>query len=78
MDLGDTRWRKSSYSGTQGNCVEVALPQWQKSSYSGTETECVEVAVAPTAVGIRDTKDRTGGALLVSPASWTAFLTAQR
>ncbi|GAA1955798.1 DUF397 domain-containing protein [Amycolatopsis minnesotensis] len=23
MDLGGAQWRKSSYSGTQGNCVEV-------------------------------------------------------
>lgn len=58
MDLGDARWHKSSYSGTQGNCVEVARIQ--------------------AAVGIRDTKDRSGGALLVSPVSWAAFLTAQR
>ncbi|RCG33375.1 DUF397 domain-containing protein [Sphaerisporangium album] len=35
-------WRKSSHSGTEGNCVEVALI-WRKSSHSGGENECVEV-----------------------------------
>ncbi|MET7993883.1 DUF397 domain-containing protein [Amycolatopsis sp. NPDC005232] len=34
-------WRKSSYSSTQANCVEVGA--WQKSSHSTTQANCVEV-----------------------------------
>src|SRR5437773_12328726 len=41
-------WRKSTYSGTNGNCVEVAVvPAWRASSYSGQNGNCVEVAVVP-------------------------------
>jgi hypothetical protein len=36
-------WRKSSYSGNSGACVEVAT--WRKSTYSGNNgADCVEVA----------------------------------
>jgi Domain of unknown function (DUF397) len=45
MDLTGARWRKSSYSGSNGgDCVEVA-EVWRKSSYSaGNGGNCVEVA----------------------------------
>ena len=51
---------------------------WRKSSYSGSETDCVEVAVAPSVVGVRDTKDRDGGALSFPASAWTAFLDLDR
>jgi hypothetical protein len=41
-DVSRTRWRKSSYSGTNGNCFAVAA--WRKSSYSSDNGNCVEVA----------------------------------
>jgi hypothetical protein len=66
-------WRKSSYSGSEGECVEVA---WRKSSHSGSQTNCVEVALTSEVVGVRDTKDRGGGTLLVPAAVWQAFVTA--
>jgi hypothetical protein len=51
---------------------------WRKSSYSGGSTgECVEVATAD-AVLVRDTTDRGGLTLKVSPAAWTAFLATVR
>jgi hypothetical protein len=51
---------------------------WRKSSYSGGSTgNCVEVA-ANGAVFVRDTTDRAGLALSVSPAAWTAFLATVR
>jgi Domain of unknown function (DUF397) len=36
-------WRKSTYSGSQANCVEVSNT-WRKSTYSGSEANCVEVS----------------------------------
>jgi len=64
-------WHTSSYSGTNGNCVEVG---WRTSSYSGTNGDCVEVAPAPGRVLVRDSKDRTGPALTVPTPTWDAFL----
>jgi uncharacterized protein DUF397 len=64
-------WRKSSYSATEAECVEVGS-DWRKSSYSATEGECVEVALAEP-VDVRDTKARHLGELTVSRAAWTAL-----
>ncbi|GAB3560468.1 hypothetical protein J2S53_003368 [Actinopolyspora lacussalsi] len=47
---------------------------WRKSSRSHQKTNCVEIALSSQAVGIRDTKDRQGGTLTVSPAAWAGFL----
>ncbi|WP_157881490.1 DUF397 domain-containing protein, partial [Streptomyces phaeochromogenes] len=44
----DLHWFKSSYSGSEGECVELAV-QWTKSSYSGNQGKCVEIAIAQTA-----------------------------
>lgn len=41
--------------------------KWRKSSYSnGEASTCVELAQLPEAVGIRDSKNPTGGHLTVS------------
>lgn len=68
-------WFKSSYSGSEGDdCVEVAL-SWRKSSYSsGSEGDCVEVAACPGTVHIRDSKDKAGPQLALSPAPWADFV----
>jgi hypothetical protein len=51
---------------------------WRKSSHSGDSGgACVEVGTAD-AVLIRDTTDRKGFTLSVSPAAWTTFLAAIR
>jgi hypothetical protein len=77
------RWRKSSYSGTQGDsgCVEVAqLPpitdRWRKSSRSGTETDggCVEVAALTRAIGVRDSKDPAGPHLEFEAVAWAGLV----
>ncbi|OZM71366.1 DUF397 domain-containing protein [Amycolatopsis antarctica] len=71
-------WRKSSYSGNQSQCVEIGFA-WRKSSHSGNETNCVEVGfAAEPVVGIRDTKDRDGGALVFSRKAFTALLHTAR
>lgn len=48
--------------------------EWRKAKASDSNASCVEVTVQPTATGVRDTKDRQGGHLLVSRDSWRAFL----
>lgn len=48
---------------------------WYKSSYSsGAEGNCVEISPLTGAVGIRDSKDKEGPALLVSTTSWSMFI----
>ncbi|MFI2584878.1 DUF397 domain-containing protein [Streptomyces rochei] len=53
-DLPENLWFKSSYSGSQGDCVEVA---WLTNG----------------AVGVRDSKNPTGPALVFAPDEWDAF-----
>jgi hypothetical protein len=55
-------WRKSSRSGDQGSCVELA---WRKSSHSGNESNCVELAHTNTTGAIRDSKNPDAGRLEV-------------
>lgn len=49
---------------------------WRKASYSGTDSECVEVSLTAERARVRDTKDRDGGTLSVSFATWAAFVAA--
>ncbi|MEU9451588.1 DUF397 domain-containing protein [Streptomyces sp. NPDC048277] len=75
MRTTNLTWFKSSYSGGSGDdCVEVAL-SWHKSSYSsGGSGDCVEVAACPAAIHIRDSKNRRGPSLALSPTAWADFL----
>ncbi|MFF3318048.1 DUF397 domain-containing protein [Streptomyces sp. NPDC003035] len=77
----DLRWRKSSYSGSDGGeCVECAplgAAAWRKSSFSGSSGgECVEVADLTAHVAVRDSKNPDGPAFLATPAAFSAFVTA--
>lgn len=48
---------------------------WFKSSYSSSASgDCVEIATRPDRVHVRDSKDRQGPQLRLSPAVWTDFL----
>ncbi|MGW7199220.1 DUF397 domain-containing protein [Streptomyces chryseus] len=48
---------------------------WFKSSYSsGSGDDCVEVAACPGTVHVRDSKDKQGPRLALSPAAWTGFV----
>lgn len=71
-----TAWRKSSYSGSHGDCVEVGTAPWRTSSYSGTSGECVEVGATPTTVVVRDTKIRDGVQLTFPATAWHSFATS--
>lgn len=84
-----TAWRKSSFSTSNSNCVEVA---WRKSSYSTSESNCVEVAWRKSshstsqgncvevsrqalATAVRDSKNPTGPVLTFPAPTWAAFVT---
>jgi uncharacterized protein DUF397 len=64
-------WRKSSYSGDTGNCVEVG---WRKSSYSGSTGNCVEIAWPSEDVAVRDSKQQAGPTLTFPTPAWQALL----
>ncbi|WP_433349565.1 DUF397 domain-containing protein [Micromonospora sp. CA-111912] len=52
---------------------------WRKSTRSSAQGNCVEVADNLTGVvGVRDSKDVEGPALVFSPGSWSAFVEGVR
>ncbi|MGW4535400.1 DUF397 domain-containing protein [Nocardia sp. NPDC004340] len=57
--------------------VDLSEAQWFKSSKSPNSSECVEVAFLgrrADLVGVRDSKDPIGPALVFSAAQWDSFL----
>ncbi|WP_405456220.1 DUF397 domain-containing protein [Streptomyces sp. NBC_00101] len=55
----------------------VPALRWFKSSHSGAEGgNCVEVAASTGTVHVRDSKQRTGPTLTVTPDAWASFVTA--
>ncbi|GAA3090564.1 DUF397 domain-containing protein [Streptosporangium carneum] len=55
---------------------ELASTTWRKSTLSGGDGgECVEVArLSGGHIGVRDSKNPTGPALLFAPSGWAAFV----
>ncbi|MBF6276291.1 DUF397 domain-containing protein [Nocardia nova] len=54
--------------------VDLAGARWFKSSRSGGSKNCVEVAfLADSLVGVRDSKNIAGPALIFAGAEWSAF-----
>lgn len=55
------------------NTSELA---WFKSSYSSSgDGDCLEIATRPDTIHIRDSKNKQGPQLTLSPTAWAAFLT---
>ncbi|XTZ13382.1 DUF397 domain-containing protein [Micromonospora echinospora] len=63
--LATVRWRKSSHSGDEGACVEMAVVP-----------DTIAVRDVTGTVAVRDSKDPDGPVLLFPPAAWTAFADA--
>ncbi|WP_063045691.1 DUF397 domain-containing protein [Nocardia pseudovaccinii] len=54
--------------------VDLSGAKWYKSSRSSSTKDCVEVAhLEGGTVGVRDSKNPQGPALVFSPAEWDAF-----
>ncbi|MBF6464231.1 DUF397 domain-containing protein [Nocardia beijingensis] len=54
--------------------VDLSAAHWFKSSYSSAEKDCVEVALLREgSVGVRDSKNPTGPALVFRPSDWDSF-----
>lgn len=54
--------------------LDLTRAVWRKSVRSAGNGNCVEVAILDVAVAVRDTKDRSGPALVFAPAEWNAFI----
>ncbi|MDM4719790.1 DUF397 domain-containing protein [Micromonospora sp. WMMA1363] len=56
--------------------MDLTGARWRKSTKSGNNGgDCVEVADnLPDVVGVRDSKDPTGPALVFGPTAWRAFV----
>lgn len=65
---------------TSENHTDPSRPVWRKSSFSnGTGGDCVEVAdLSHGGRAVRDSKDRSGPALIFTSAEWAAFTAGVR
>lgn len=55
--------------------ADLSNAEWFKSSYSGGGNDCVEIAYLDGGmVGVRDSKNTDGPALIFTPSEWDAFL----
>jgi Domain of unknown function (DUF397) len=54
---------------------DLGAARWRKSRHSDTAQGCVETAFLPDGhVAVRDSKDRSGPALVYTPREWDAFI----
>ncbi len=57
--------------------VDLSSARWFKSSRSGASENCVEAAFLPNdLVGVRDSKNPSGPALIFTAAEWSSFTAA--
>ncbi|QIS19488.1 DUF397 domain-containing protein [Nocardia terpenica] len=54
--------------------IDLSGAKWFKSSRSGPQKDCVEIAhLNQGQVGVRDSKNPTGPALVFTPSQWDTF-----
>lgn len=59
--------------------MDLTGAKWFKSSKSGGNQDCVEAAhLGEGFVGVRDSKNPSGPALVFTPAEWDAFLSGAK
>ena len=54
--------------------LDLSRAVWRKSTYSGGNGSCVEVAYIGNFVAVRDSKDKTGPRLILTPDAWRRFM----
>jgi hypothetical protein len=52
--------------------------RWRTSTFSQPNNDCIEVAYGAKDSAVRDTKNRSGGKLNLTPQSFTALVTAAK
>ena len=58
----------------QVGASELARASWRKSSRSGSSANCIETCrLTDGLVGVRDSKNRSGTALIVALSEWETF-----
>ncbi|EME58599.1 DUF397 domain-containing protein [Amycolatopsis decaplanina] len=57
----------------QGNIIPSDAV-WRKPLRSVGQGACVEVAILPRHVAVRDSKDRSGPALVMTTAAWASLM----
>lgn len=84
MEESCMNWRKSSHSGSNGQCADIAS-EWRKTSYSHATGNCGDVATgrrnSDTVVYVADTTEGVGfdrTVLEFTPGTWKAFLSTLR
>ncbi|MFE1167618.1 DUF397 domain-containing protein [Nocardiopsis sp. NPDC058789] len=65
-------FRKSSYSNTARECVEVA--HFRRATHGVCGDHRAEVTDPPSGAAVRDTRNRALSTLAFSSAEWAAFL----
>jgi hypothetical protein len=67
---------KKVYDRARGISTADAGAIWQKSSFSNMNGSCVEISrLMPDSIGVRDTKDKgIGPVLIFTAAEWHAFI----
>jgi hypothetical protein len=74
------RQLRKYYRSRAISAAEISSASWRKSSFSNLNGSCVEAGrLSPDRIGVRDTKDRGEGPVLVFTAmEWAAFVAGIR